>query len=121
MAFDAELAERVRGVLEQFPLEAGESWGEIKMFGGLCFTLNGKMTVGLGKLRLMIRLSDVDSEEAMASDLVEPMDFTGKPLKNFAYVKEEGFASDEQLLEWIRKSATYVRTLPDKPKKPRKK
>lgn len=35
--------------------------------------------------------------------IVRPMDFTGKPLRGFVYVAPRGVATDDQLLEWIRK------------------
>ena len=39
-----ELADRIRGVLSDDPNVA-----EIRMFGGICFTLNGNMLVGTMK------------------------------------------------------------------------
>jgi TfoX/Sxy family transcriptional regulator of competence genes len=87
------------------------------MFGGLCFTLNGKMLAGTGKDRLMVRLSDDDLRQTLESGAADPMDFTGKPLRNFAYIREGHYESDEALLEWISKSADFVRRQPDKPVK----
>lgn len=109
MAFDPDTVERVRLVLEQLPLRADEATSEIRMFGGLCFTLNGKMLVGVGKGRIMLRLDDDALGAALADGNATPMDFTGKPLRNFAYLDESAIASDGDLLRWIEKSADFVR------------
>ena len=52
MAFDEELAARTRAAL-------GEVQGvtEIKMFGGLCFTVHRNMAVGVTGNELMVRLA----------------------------------------------------------------
>ena len=109
MAFDPDTVERVRLVLERLPLRADEATGEIRMFGGLCFTLNGKMLVGIGKGRIMVRLDSEELGAALADGNATPMDFTGKPLRNFAYLTESAAASDGDLLRWIEKSADFVR------------
>ncbi|MBS1725252.1 MAG: TfoX/Sxy family protein [Armatimonadetes bacterium] len=109
MPHDLELAERIRVLVPQLDLAPNEEMSEIKMFGGLCFAINRKMTVGVGKDRLMIRLGDEDMEGAIAANAVDPMDFTGKPLRNFAYVAEGHYETDEDLLGWMQKSTTFVR------------
>jgi hypothetical protein len=42
------------------------------------------------------------------------MDFTGRPMKGFVYVGQEGLASDEQLEEWIGRGLRFVQSLPPK-------
>lgn len=80
------------------------------MFGGLCFTLNGKMLVGLAKDgRIVVRLSSSELGQALAAGRAEPMDFTGKPMKNFAYVSAQEFERPGELAAWIEQSARYVR------------
>lgn len=122
MAYDVALGERVRTALEHFPLLPGESLGETKMFGGLCFTLNGKMLVGIDKTRLVVRLGDEDYRAASEVGQASPMDLTGKPLRNFAYLAAGSWSTDEQLVDWAVKSAAYVREhLLGKPTKGKKK
>lgn len=55
MAYDEDLAERVRALVGRM----GET-NEISMFGGLCFTLNGNMFVGVMKDDLMVRVGPED-------------------------------------------------------------
>lgn len=109
MPHDEALADRIRTVLAGFPLKEGEELGEIKMFGGLCFCINRKMLIGVGKGKLMVRLGNEHIQEALAAEKIVPMDFTGKPLRNFAYVREGGYQSDEDLRAWVEHSAKFVR------------
>lgn len=110
MAYDEDTADRIRGLLGQLCLRPEDVLGEIKMFGGLCFTLNGKMLTGVGKGRIMVRMASEALEDALAEGFADPMDFTGKPLANFAYLTEKASGTDEGLLEWIEKSEAFVRS-----------
>lgn len=122
MAYDLELAERLRRVLPFLELASGEEIGETKMFGGLCFTLNGKMLVGVDKGRLVVRLDDDDYSREFAAGRALPMDFTGRPLRNFAFVGTELPEEDSEILEWATMSAKFVRAhMLGKPAKKRKK
>lgn len=108
MPCDEQIANRVRDALANSKAAEGLKLGEIKMFGGLCFTLEKKMVAGVEKDRLMIRLSDEDADAAFKSGRAEPMDFTGKPLRNFAYIPHRACTGTNDLAEWVEKSARYV-------------
>jgi TfoX/Sxy family transcriptional regulator of competence genes len=109
MAYDEKKADRIRLALSQLRWLPDEHLAERKMFGGLCFTLNGKMLIGVERERVVVRLHDADLESALEQKRAEPMDFTGKPLRNFAYLPDHAYASDEALTEWIEKSRRFVR------------
>lgn len=109
MAFDEAKADRIRSLLPQLDLDHAEVTGEKRMFGGLCFTLNGKMLAGVAKTRIMVRIGDADLESALASGEALPMDFTGRPLRNFAYLDDAACAQDEALRAWLNKSLDFVR------------
>ena len=70
---------------------------EKKMFGGLCVLYKGKMSVGETKGRLMVRVVSEKTKTAFAQDHVYPMDFTGKPMKEFIFVHSPGFDTEEKL------------------------
>ncbi|MCH2193941.1 TfoX/Sxy family protein [Kordia sp.] len=97
MASDERLANRIREQLTFFK----ETFTEKKMFGGICFLYEGKMTVGIAKNNLMARVKLEKMEENLAKDFVRPMDFTKKPMKEFIYVYSEGFETELALLQWI--------------------
>ena len=109
MAFDEGLAERVREVL------AGKRGiTEKKMFGGLCFLLNGYMVVGISKNELMIRYAHEQHDDVMAMRHVRPMDFTKKAMKGFAFVGPKAFDSQADLEAWVERCLRYVSKLPKK-------
>ena len=60
MAYDEELADRVRVVLADEP-----SLTERKMFGGLAFMIGGNMACGIVKDELMLRLGAEDADAAL--------------------------------------------------------
>ena len=110
MAYDQSIAERIRNAIAALELLPGEATAETKMFGGLCFTLNRKMVVGIERSRVIVRLSDADFGAASDSGEAVPMDFTGRPLKNFAYLAGNAGDTEGDLLKWISRSAAFVRS-----------
>lgn len=116
MAYDEELADRVRHLLG-----ARAPFAELKMFGGLCFTLKGNMLVGVLKDELMVRVGPEGHEDALAQPGARAMDFTNKPMKGFVYANASAIETDEMLGEWIDRAYAYVGPMPQKKQKPRKK
>ena len=101
----------LRQALPQLQLSAEEVLTERRMFGGVCYLLNGKMLAGVAKSLLVIRLEEAEFAAASQSGSVTPMDFTGRPLRGFAYVAPEAFSGEEELLAWLEMSLRYVRKL----------
>ena len=113
MAFDEQLAERVRAVLaDRADLD------ERKMFGGLAFMLGGHMACGIVGDDLMLRLGPDGAQAALATPHVRPMDFTGRPMRAMVYVGAEGVRTAAQLRRWVAAAVTFVDDLP--PKEPTK-
>jgi TfoX/Sxy family transcriptional regulator of competence genes len=109
MAYDEELAERVRELLA-----ARSEVSERKMFGGIAFMVSGNMACGVLKEDLIVRLGDEEGEKAIAEDGVRPFDFTGKPMKGIVYVSPERISDDGGLAEWVEAGADYATSLPPK-------
>ena len=97
MAYDESLAMRIRSITEKMD----ESFIEKKMFGGLSFLYKGKMTVGIIKDQLCGRVIEKDFPNLFDDANITPMDFTGKPMKGFVYVSQDGLQSDEDIQLWI--------------------
>jgi TfoX/Sxy family transcriptional regulator of competence genes len=111
-----ELQDRIRHILADHPHIA-----EIRMFGGLCFTLNGNMLVGTMKNGdLLARVGDSQDAEALAKPGAGPMMFTGKAMKGFINVDAAAVEDDASLRDWISMASAYVGALPPKEKKPAK-
>jgi TfoX/Sxy family transcriptional regulator of competence genes len=109
MAFDENLAERIRHALAR-----KKGIEERKMFGGICFMLHGNMLVGVWKNSLIVRLGEDQGEEAMLEPHVKPFDITGRPMKNWVLVKLEGIEDDDQLKGWIQRAVKFVGKMPRK-------
>ena len=97
MAYNEEIARRVQYLLGLFP----EEFTEKKMFGGIAFLYKGKMTVGVVKDELMVRVIAEKMDRILQQECVRPMDFTVKPMKEFVFVSQKGFVTEEQLHQWI--------------------
>lgn len=109
MAFDAELAGRIRDALVRQP-----GIEEKKMFGGVGFLLNGNMLVGVWRDLLIVRLGLEQGKEALLEPHVKAFDITGKPMKGWIMVEPQGVTGDDQLQVWIDLAKKFVETLPEK-------
>ncbi len=109
MAFDEKLAERIRDILDEV---GGVS--ERKMFGGLCFTINGNMLCGVLQDRLMARVGPGACDTALKRKHVHEMDFTGRPSRAMVYVEAAGIKTRKQLASWIETCLVFATSLPPK-------
>src|SRR3954462_7524937 len=109
MAFDESLAGRIRDSLAR-----RKNIEEKKMFGCICFFINGNALVGVWKDRLIARLGPDEGEAALREPLVRAFDITGRPMRNWVAVGPEGVEDDDQLTDWIERPVKFVRTLPKK-------
>ena len=106
MAFDESLALRIRNLTELLP----EDFTEKKMFGGLSFLYKGKMTVGIVKDELCVRYLENEYPDLLDRPNVRPMDFTGKPMKEMAYVSQDALQSDEDLMKFIKMGVDHAKS-----------
>ena len=109
MAYSKSLAERIRHLVSR-----RRGITEKKMFGGVCFLLNGNILVGVWKDSLIVRVGKNACEAALLKAHVSEFDITGKPMTGWVMVDPDGIDSDHQLKEWIDQATMFVRTLPIK-------
>jgi hypothetical protein len=110
MAVSELLADRVRTLLTGEP-----GLSERKMFGGLCFMINGNMACGItGKNDLMLRVGPDAYEAALAHPDTRPMDFTGRPMKGMVFVDPDACPDAEDLAAWLERALSFARSLPAK-------
>ncbi|UVT18236.1 MAG: TfoX/Sxy family protein (plasmid) [Nitrospira sp.] len=106
MAFDQDLAMRVRRLLEK-----QDGISERKMFGGLAFLLKGKMFCGVLGHDLVARLGAEQAQSALKRSYVRPMDFTGRPMKGYVYVVPDGLKTDRALQTFLRHAIRFTSSL----------
>lgn len=109
MAFDEQLAERVRG-----GLGAAAGLSEKKMFGGIGFLLNGNMCCGVHGKSLIVRLDPSSTDDALSEPHTRVFDMTGRPMKGWILVDAEGLRDDEDLARWLEVAMEFASSLPAK-------
>lgn len=109
MPYDEKLAARVRNALA-----ARRDVEEKKMFGGVAFMVAGKMAVGVSKDRLLVRVDVADGERWLGEEHVNPMTFTGKPMKGFLFVAAPAVARAPGVRKWVTRALAFNATLPAK-------
>lgn len=119
MAYDETLGGRVRRLLAEEP-----GIVERKMFGGLCFTVSGRMCCGVLGRDLVLRLSPERGEAALRRPHTRPMDFTGRPMRGFLYVAPAGTRDGRALRKWVAEGVEFARTIaaagPPRRRRPRR-
>jgi TfoX/Sxy family transcriptional regulator of competence genes len=117
MAYDEKLADRIREAM-------GSRRGidEIKMFGGLCFTLNGNMACGVMRDGLLVRVPTDEFERLLKEPGAHMMDMmAGRTPKGFLVVDAKAVSTKPKLQKWIARGVGVAESLPAKAKKPRAK
>ena len=108
MAYDEDLAERVRAQLDDEP-----GLTERKMFGGIGWMLEGNMAVGLISTGLLVRLG-ADADAALSEPHASAPMMGSRVMKGFVVVAPEGVETDEQLAAWVARGSDVARSLPAK-------
>ena len=110
MAYDEALAERIRELL------AGEAdVVEKKMFGGLAFLIGGNMAVAAsGQGGVLVRVDPAESDALVAKTRARPMEMRGRSMAGWLRVDAEDVRTKRELTTWVRRGATYARSLPPK-------
>jgi hypothetical protein len=109
MAFDAELADRIRALLGD---RVGE---EKKVFGGLAFMIGGNMAVAASSNGgIIVRVDPAEGPELAATTPAELMEMRGKTMAGWLRVAPKDVADDNALAPWVERGATYAASLPPK-------
>ena len=106
---DEELIARIRPLMKR-----RKGCSEKRMFGGICFMINGNMCAGPWKGSLIVRLDKRQHEQTQAEPFVRPMDITGKVMKGWVMVAPEAVAEEDQLEDYMQRAIRFVATLPVK-------
>jgi TfoX/Sxy family transcriptional regulator of competence genes len=110
MAYDEELADRVRALVASEP-----GLTEKKMFGGLAFLLGGNMAVGAsGQGGLLVRVDPATSADLVATTPAEPMVMQGREMAGWLRVTSDAVSTERELSAWVSRGVAYAKRLPPK-------
>lgn len=110
MAADDDLINRVRALLAE---DGGVD--ERRMFGGVAFLLNGNMAVAAsGRGGLMVRVPPEQTDRFADRAHAAPMTMSGRPVRGWVRIPEDGVRTTRQLTRWVRVGTDYARQLPPK-------
>jgi hypothetical protein len=109
VAYDEELAERIRGML------AGEQGvTEQKMFGGLAFLVGGNMAIAAsGQGGALVRVDPAETETLVAETPATVFEMRGKAMAGWLRVAPEHL-EDAELAGWVKRGTAYAGSLPAK-------
>jgi len=110
VAYDEELAERIRDLVSDEP-----GLSEQKMFGGLAFLVGGNMAVAAsGQGGLLVRVDPAHSDELVAETSARPMEMRGRQMQGWLRVGSDTVQGAPDLAKWVDLGITYARSLPPK-------
>jgi hypothetical protein len=110
MAYDEELADRIRALIGDEPRLT-----EQKMFGGLAFLIGGNMAIGAsGQGGVLVRADPEESEALVKSTSARMMEMRGREMRGWLRVDAEDVSTDADLGRWVDVGSTYARSLPPK-------
>ena len=110
MAYDADLADRVREVVR-----AERGLTEKRMFGGLAFLIHGHMAVSASsKGGLLLRVDPAKTESLVNEPHVGRFQMRGREMDGWLRVDTGAVETDDDLQRWVSLGVTYARSLPPK-------
>ena len=111
MAYDEELAARIRAVIGR---ETGVALDEKRMFGGLAFLVDGHMAAAAsGRSGMLLRVDPAESDALVQSPHAERMIMQGRPVEGWLRVDVTGL-TDAEVSGWIAHGVARARALPPK-------
>src|SRR5215831_13823512 len=110
MAYDEELADRIRELLG-----SERALTEKKMFGGLAFLIGGNMAIAaIGQGGLLVRVDPDQSDELVTTTPARPMEMRGREMAGWLRVGGDDVRKQPELARWVELGTTYARSLPAK-------
>src|SRR2546430_3386768 len=108
MAYDEQLAERIRAQVGEEP-----SLTEQRMFGGLAFLVGGNMAVAAsGQGGLMVRVDPAESAELVESSGARAMEMRGRQMPGWLRIDSHDVKTDVDLSAWVERSVSVAPSVP---------
>jgi hypothetical protein len=110
MAYDEELADRIREVVQGEP-----GLTEKAMFGGLAFLVGGNMAVSAsGQGGMLLRCDPAQTDDLVSRPHVQRFEMRGREMDGWLRVDLAAVDTEEELRDWVGRGVAYARSLPAK-------
>lgn len=110
MAYDQELADRIREAVQGEP-----GLTEKRMFGGLAFLVNGNMAVAASSNGgLLLRIDPDDAGSLTQNPHVSRFTMRAREMNGWLTVDREALETEDELQRWVGTGLAYARGLPPK-------
>jgi hypothetical protein len=114
MAYDQELADRIRLVIGADPALLAVL-SEKRMFGGLAFFIGGNMTITASREGgILVRVDPDQAGELIRTTGATVAVMGGREMTGWLRVGPADVDADEGLVPWVERSTAYASTLPAK-------
>jgi len=108
MAYNTVLEDLIEDILPESIFE------KKKMFGGMCYLINGNMSFAVWKDCLIVRMVPELAAEKLNNKYVREFDITGKPMKGWVMVEKGSWNKRDELARWIDIGRSFALSLPKK-------
>lgn len=112
MPYDTTLEKKIEDVTLQW-----DGLEKKKMFGGICYLINGNMCFGIWKDNLIVRMAPELAVEKLKDRNVKEFNITGKPMKGWVMVEKDAWQDKKEMVKWLDIGRSLALTLPKKAKK----
>lgn len=106
-------SEKNAGILRD-ELARLDGLSEKRMFGGICFMLNGNMLCGVHKDGGMARVGKANEATALELDGIDPLSFTGRKMGGMVDISEAAIEDEKILRAVLSLAREFVESLPPK-------
>jgi TfoX/Sxy family transcriptional regulator of competence genes len=84
---------------------------EVRMFGGICFMLNGNMVAAASPRGFLVRVGKEGQHDALSRPGTRPMEMRGRVREGYVYVAPPALTADA-MQELLQLALAFVATLP---------
>lgn len=110
MPYDTTLENLIEDIVYQW-----DSIEKKKMFGGICYLINGNMGFGIWKDYLIVRMTPgLAAKELDSNENARAFDLTGKPMKGWVTVEKDSWNNTDELARWLHIGKSFALSLPKK-------
>lgn len=107
MAYDVELADRLREILTPEP-----GVTEKRMFGGLAFLIGGHMAVTASRAGgILLPVDPADTDALVTDPLASRFVMRGREMDGWLHVEVGAQTADEELARWVEHGVRRARSL----------